>query len=307
MSSSASPKIRVGCSSWLDPEFIKHWYPKDVRADDRLEWYSESFDYVEVNSSFYAIPERKTVARWAEQTPEDFVFDAKLHKALSRHNALVETLPPACRPKGQDKKGPVKLDRELERDLALWTKEQFSPLVEAGKFGAFLLQLSPSFTPRHRLTELEGLLGDLDPLPVAVELRNKEWFGEELRQHTIDFMADFKVTLVGVDAPDIEDQTAMPAVDYVTNPALGYIRLHGRNKIGFVEGKTVAERFSWQYGEKELESIAGRVERLARQVKEVRVAANNNDKDFAPKAAAKLRELLGLPHRKPRRTTLPGF
>ncbi len=299
--------IRIGCSSWLDPEFIKHWYPKDVRADERLSWYAENFDYVEVNSSFYAVPDKKTVARWVNQTPGDFLFDAKLHNALSRHNALVETLPPACRPNGQDRKGPVKLDRELERDLAQWTREQFTPLIDAGKFGAFLLQLAPSFTPRHRLTELEGLLGDLDPLPVAVELRNKEWLGNELRQHTIDFMADFKVTLVGVDAPDIDDQTAMPSVDYITNPSLGYIRLHGRNKVGFVEGKTVAERFSWQYSEKELETIAGRVARLAAQVKEVRVAANNNDKDFAPKAAAKLREMLKLPTRKPRRTTLPGF
>ena len=99
----------------------------------------------------------------------------------------------------------------------------------------------------------------------------------------------------------------MPALDYVTSPALAYLRLHGRNKVGYIEGKTVSERFSWEYTEQELDGIASRVKRLAGQVKEVRVAANNNDQDFAPRAAAALRKLLGLPERKPRRTTLPGF
>ncbi|SDU13966.1 Uncharacterized conserved protein YecE, DUF72 family [Verrucomicrobium sp. GAS474] len=297
--------IRVGCSSWLDPEFIKHWYPKEVRAEERLRWYSENFDYVEVNSSFYAVPERRNVAKWVEQTPDDFLFDAKLHKALSRHNALVETLPPSIRPKGHGLKSPVRIDRELERDLVLWTKEQFAPVIEAGKFGAFLLQLAPSFVPnRHRLTELEGLLEDLSPLPLAVELRNKGWLEGETAQHTIDFLSDYRATLVGVDTPDIEDAIAMPALDYVTNPDLAYLRLHGRNATGFVQGRTVAERFSWQYGEDELRGIVQRVEKLKGNARQVRVAANNNDKDYAPKAAKELRRMLGLPERKPRPTRL---
>jgi len=299
--------IRVGCSSWLDPEFIKHWYPAEVRPEERLAWYAENFDYVEVNSSFYAVPERKNVARWAEETPSDFLFDAKLHRALSRHHAAVEALPRELRPRGtlSTPKAPVRLDRELERDLALWTKEQFAPLVEAGKFGTFLLQLAPTFVPaRHRLTELEGLLDDLAPLPVAVELRNKAWLDGETFQHTVGFLSDHRATLVGVDAPEIDDAIAMPAVDVVTNPDLAYIRLHGRNATGFVQGRTVAERFSWQYGPEEIDGIAGRVEKLVGKVREIRVAANNNDKDFAPKAARELRRKLKLPERTPRKRTL---
>ena len=297
--------IRIGCSSWLEPEFIKHWYPRDVRPADRLAWYAENFDYVEVNSSFYAVPERESVARWVTGTPDDFVFDAKLHRALSRHQTLVETLPPPLRTKGANSKTSVRIDRELERDLVSWTKMQFAPLFEAGKFGAFLLQLSPSFVPnRHRLSELERLLDDLAPLPIAVELRNKGWLEGDTCQHTVDFLADHGATLVGVDAPDIEEAIAMPALDFVTNPSLAYLRLHGRNGAGFVNGKSVSERFSWQYGEKELEGIAARIRKLKEKAKQVRVAANNNDKDFAPKAAKELRRILDLPERKPRKTTL---
>jgi hypothetical protein len=49
-------RIRVGTASWTDPGFIADWYPKRLRAGDRLSWYAEHFKLVEVNSSFYAVP-----------------------------------------------------------------------------------------------------------------------------------------------------------------------------------------------------------------------------------------------------------
>ena len=49
-------KIRVGTSSWADPGFVKEWYPPKMAARERLPWYAERFDYVELNSSFYAVP-----------------------------------------------------------------------------------------------------------------------------------------------------------------------------------------------------------------------------------------------------------
>ena len=67
-------KILIGTSSWADPGFVEEWYPKGLPARDRLHWYSERFPVVEVNSSFYAVPERTTVGRWVGQTPDHFVF-----------------------------------------------------------------------------------------------------------------------------------------------------------------------------------------------------------------------------------------
>ena len=61
--------ILVGTSSWADPGFVKEWYPPGMPARDRLAWYAERFEAVEVNSSFYAVPERSTVRRWAKVTP----------------------------------------------------------------------------------------------------------------------------------------------------------------------------------------------------------------------------------------------
>ena len=50
-------RILIGTSSWADPGFVDEWYPPGMAARDRLAWYADRFEYVEVNSSFYAIPE----------------------------------------------------------------------------------------------------------------------------------------------------------------------------------------------------------------------------------------------------------
>ena len=58
--------IVVGTSSWSDPGFVEHWYPKGLPAKERLAFYAERFDAVELNSSFYAIPAISTVEGWAK-------------------------------------------------------------------------------------------------------------------------------------------------------------------------------------------------------------------------------------------------
>src|SRR6476620_10827625 len=108
-------RILVGTSSWAVPGFVEDWYPRGMAARDRLAWYAQRFEYVEVNSSFYAIPAEKTVARWAEITPAPFVFDVKLHRLLSRHSAGPESLPPDLRADAEvGERGRVVLTRELE-------------------------------------------------------------------------------------------------------------------------------------------------------------------------------------------------
>src|SRR5690349_17693528 len=166
--------IIVGTSSWADPGFVEEWYPPGMAAKDRLGWYAERFDAVEVNSSFYAIPEQGTVARWAEVTPDGFVFDYKLHKALSRHSAEIQSLPPDLRDGVETSpRGRVRLTRELEDALLDRTCEAVAPLEQAGKLGAFLLQLTPAFSPRkHELDELAPIVERLTPRPVAIEFRH---------------------------------------------------------------------------------------------------------------------------------------
>src|ERR687884_1641107 len=108
-------RVRVGTSSWADPGFVEEWYPPDLPARDRLAYYAERFEAVEVNSTFYAVPAQSTVARWARETPEGFTFDVKLHRLLSRHSAGCSSLPKDLRKRvNTTPRGRVKLTRKLE-------------------------------------------------------------------------------------------------------------------------------------------------------------------------------------------------
>jgi uncharacterized protein YecE (DUF72 family) len=289
-------RIIVGTSSWADPGFVKEWYPPKMAARDRLPWYAERFEAVELNSSFYAIPDRNTVHKWVEDTPERFVFDVKVHRALSRHAAPLDSLPEDLRDGVETTgRGRVRLTAELETALGKRLVEETAPLAEAGKLGAYLLQLTPAFGPgRHELEELDRVLAALAPHRVAIELRHRGWVREKRRERTLGWFADRGVAFVCVDAPPGDEIPIMPSeLDAVTRDDLAYLRLHGRNTEGYLRGRSVAERFAWRYDDHELEEIADRVHGIAEQAGEVHVAFNNNRGDDAPTAAQRFRALLG--------------
>lgn len=288
-------RILVGTSSWADPGFVAEWYPRGMAARDRLAWYAERFAGVEVNSTFYALPDLGTVERWAQVTPPGFTFDVKLHRALSRHAAPLESLPPDLRDGAMVRgRGRVVLDDRLEHALARRTLETVAPLREAGKLGAFLLQMTPGFAPGdHELSELEPLLAALAPVPVAIELRHRAWVAGERVEETVDFYEEAGAAFVCVDAPPGDAVTIMPPVDAVTRDDLAYLRLHGRNTEGYLTGKTVAERFAWHYSDEELEGVAKRVRELGTRATDIRIMFNNNRGSDAPAAARRMREILG--------------
>ena len=82
----ASQGIFVGTASWSDPGFVERWFPKGLAAANRLSWYAQHFEMVEVNSTFYSFPDPRMTERWCRCTPDQFVFHVKLHRLLSRHS-----------------------------------------------------------------------------------------------------------------------------------------------------------------------------------------------------------------------------
>ena len=288
-------RIVVGTSSWADPGFIEEWYPPGLPAGERLSWYAERFEAVEVNATWYALPTERTTAQWDEQTPDGFTFDVKLHRLLSRHAGRVDSLPPDLREEAEfASRGRVRLTPRLEAALIERTLEGIAPLARTGKLGAFLLQLSPSFEPRkHVLSELDELVDRLAPHPVAVEFRHRAWLRGDQLERTLGHLDAIGAVFVCVDAPRGRQVTLLPPVDAVTNRRLAYFRAHGRNTEGWAKGKTVADRFGWEYSDAELEEIRGRVQALAQEVPAVRLMFNNNRGADAPRAAERFRELTG--------------
>jgi uncharacterized protein YecE (DUF72 family) len=288
-------RIVVGTSSWADPGFVEEWYPPDLAARERLRWYAERFDAVEVNSTFYAVPSPRTVGRWAQETPDGFTFDVKLHRLLSRHAADLKSLPPELRDDATaNARGRVELTPELEAALADRIVDSVEPL--GGKLATFLLQLSPAFEPRrNELDELAPLVARLNATaPVAVELRNRFWLTESRAEETLRWFEDHGAAFVCVDMPEGSNApTLMPNLDAATRRDVAYLRAHGRNLQGYLRGRSVAERFAHRYEDQELEEIGERAGRLAEEVPSVRLMFNNNRGSDAPVAAQRMRELLG--------------
>jgi uncharacterized protein YecE (DUF72 family) len=289
-------KILVGTASWSDPGFVERWYPKKMPAGDRLGWYAQHFELVEVNSTFYSVPEPRMVERWCAATPDDFTFDVKLHQLFSFHSTPAKLLPPDLQRRAEtDAKGKVKPTPDLEEALIKSFLRSTSVLRDAGKLGVLLLQLSPAFSPRkHQLAELEPLIGMLSDYELAIEFRNRNWaIGDQL-QSTINFARRHRVIFVNVDTPASDHFTVMPSdVEEVTNPKAAYLRLHGRNAKAYITGKTVAARFDYDYNDNEIAEVAKRSKKLAEETRELHVIFNNNNLDYAPHAALRLRKALG--------------
>jgi uncharacterized protein YecE (DUF72 family) len=275
-SSPSAPKISVGIGSWTDAEYKGLLYPKGLPDDERLKTYASWFSHVEVNATSYAPPGRAKVENWLKQTPAGFTFDIKLHQDF------------ALGPEAAVRRG---LGDRFLGDLKV--------MIEAGKFGAFLLLLPSTFTPKgNRLEAFDSVVEKFAPHPIAVEVRHRAWLEGEQRAATLEYFRTRKLTLVSVDMPRIDSPKIMPAVDEITNPALAYLRLHGRNP-DWLKLKTQGERHAYEYRDEELSEIAERVRALAKQAEQVRVVANNHASDFAPKTALALQRWLGLERKAP--------
>ncbi len=264
--------IHIGCGSWADAEYVGLLYPKGSPANARLHLYAQWFDRIELNNTYHSTPTTKAVAGWAAETPAGFIFDFKLHKSFSQNPARAAA------------------SDEIDRIRAA-----SQPLLEVKKLGAFLLTLPPSFGPeRHRLDELDALIGKLPPRPLAVELRHRGWIEGESRVTTMNYFRLHKLVWVAVDVPQLDSSSLLPWIDEVTNPQLAYVRLHGRNP-DYLKANDAAGKHHYDYSPHELKEIVKRIETLAAQAKDVHVGVNNHAENFAPKAALALRRLLGQP------------
>ena len=236
------------------------------------------------------------VERWCAVTPDDFTFDVKLHQLFSFHSTPAKLLPPNLQSRAEmDAKGKVKSTPEMQEALLKTFLRGTDIFRAAGKLGVLLLQLSPAFSPRkHELSDLRPLIEMLNGYELAIEFRNRNWAIDDQLASTIDFVRKHGAIFVNVDTPASDHFTVMPSdLEEVTNPNVAYLRLHGRNAKAYITGKTVAARFDYDYSDKEIAEVAQRSGKLAKQTREVHAIFNNNNLDYAPRAAIRLRKALG--------------
>jgi uncharacterized protein YecE (DUF72 family) len=273
-------EIRVGTCSWADQSLVKHWYPRGVSSSEaRLRHYAEHFDTVEIDSTFYRLPEEENAVKWAERTPEGFLFHVKAFGLMTRHPVRLEQLPPDLREEAPtDDRGRVdRPPRDFRAEVFRRFLAALEPLGAAGKLGGVLLQF-PSYVVFREpsFDYLRWACEQLAGHDVLVEFRHRSWLEDENRDATLGLLEELGATHVIVDAPKTEARNLVPTVLALTSPVL-YVRLHGRNaRTWNIRGKSAAERFDYLYTEEELAEWAETLRELAKEARQAFAFFNNN-------------------------------
>ncbi len=285
---SGAVEFRIGTASWTDPTLVNSdlFYPPSVRsAEERLRFYAEQFNTVEVDSTYYALPAERNAKLWAERTAAGFVFNIKPFALMTQHPAEISRLPKQLRGMlTADEQGNGQLTRPSKEvvDMAFqmfWSA--MAPLREAGKLGMVAFQFPPYFISKPaNLDYLARLPERLPGGSIAIEFRHPSWVRDETRRsETMKFLRSHGLYYTSIDAP--EDNSIAPSFIEATGDQI-YARFHGKNRENwFKRNITAAERFKYLYSERELQSLAKGFGNLEQQgVKRAYAIFNNCYQNF---------------------------
>jgi uncharacterized protein YecE (DUF72 family) len=253
-------KFYIGCSGWSYSAWKGPFYPPNLESSEWLRYYSQIFDYVEVDSSFYRIPNQFMVKNWFKKTPDNFRFTAKFPKVITHDKHLVD------------------IDKEVEVFL-----NNIEPLHE--KTLALLIQLPPSMEIMPGLEGLRQLVPLLDKrFRYAVEVRHQSWF----QDLAYNFFADNNICMVWSQLAGIRTPPIL-TTDFL------YIRFIGDRSIdekdfGKIQKDRISEMGKWARRVKRVEKERGKEE----EIRLAMIAANNHYAGFGPGTVNIFRKMVGL-------------
>ena len=246
--------ILLGTCGWSYAEWEGIFYPE---KSAKLSQYCKVFPTAEIDSTFYALPGEGIVQGWVRYSPPGFSFSAKLPQTITHKKRL-------------------DLNRGIEEDLNQFLKVM-SPVIDAGKLAAILVQLPPSL--RFNVGKLESFLSILpEKLSFAVEFRHDTW----LKNETVQLLEKYKVAFTIVDEP------LLPPDVHVTSD-IAYIRWHGQGSQPW---------FNYKYSAEQLTAWVPKVKEAANKAKKVVGYFNNHFHGYAPENALQAMQILGIvtPH-----------
>lgn len=253
-------RVLVGTSGYSFPDWVGPFYPPGMRSGQFLSFYADFFPTVEVNSTYYRIPEPRMLEQMERKTPDGFRFIVKLNQAMTHEGA---TEPP------------------LYEDF----RAVLEPLKAAGKFEGLLAQFPWAF--RHSSKSLdhlsllrERLPGD----PLWVEFRHDSWARDEVPEALTRRGLGYCV----VDEPALHG--LMPPVTWVTSED-AYVRLHGRNAKTWW-GRSGGDRYDYDYSREELTQWVRQVQELSEKARRTYLFFNNCHAGQAARNAKLMQELL---------------
>lgn len=252
--------ILIGTQGWNYAAWVGPFYPPGTRASEFLPTYARAFRGVEVDSTFYAVPDVRAVRAWRERTPADFTFALKMPKEVTHELRLRDA-------------------DDLVRDFLDRAREL------GQKLGPILLQLGPDFAP-DELPALEQFLPSLPrDLRFALELRQSRWMRSDVLPDLLELLASHGIALALSDGRWIRRETMLELAERATAGFL-YVRWMGPDRE-----ITDYSRVQFDRSE-EIRAWAEVLERVA-HTKEIFGFFNNHFAGHSPDSAREMQALLG--------------
>jgi uncharacterized protein YecE (DUF72 family) len=252
--------ILIGTQGWNYAAWVGPFYPPGTRASEYLPAYARAFRGVEVDSSFYAIPDARTVRGWAERTPAEFTFALKMPKEVTHERRLCDA-------------------DDLVREFL-----DHARLLQS-KLGPILLQMGPDFAP-DELPALAQFVPTLpDDLRFAVELRRKEWMGSDVLPHLLELLARHGIALALNDGKWIPRETMLELAEQPTADFL-YVRWLGPDR-------DITDYSRVQFDRSEEIGAWAQVLKNVANTKEIFGFFNNHFAGHSPASARAMQRLLG--------------
>ena len=189
-------KTYIGCSGYHYSDWKEKFYPKDLQKKEWLGYYAKHFDTVEINNTFYKMPEEKKLKKWKENTPENFKLTIKANRYFTHQKKL-------------------KADGAFKDRL-----ETFVDLAEVlgEKLGCILWQLPGNLHKDvSKLKDLGKLLKNNSRN--VLEFRHKSWFDDEV----FEVLAEQDISYCMISAPGDLPEKARATTE------TAYLRFHGKN------------------------------------------------------------------------------
>ena len=272
-----SARLYIGTSGWSrypqgEGTWTGYFYPRG--KIDELGYYSQFFNTVEINSSFYRPPNPGYVSSWARRVPEGFLFTAKLWQKFTHPKMFKQAT-------GRDA-------TISQGDVALF-KSSLEPLVRYGKLGALLAQFPPSFrNDGYGQQILMAVVKTFGQYRLAVELRHRSWSDDP---NTAKLLMESNVAWVQIDEPKFKSSVAQ---ELPLTSDMAYFRFHGRNAETWWQGNSET-RYRYLYSATEIDELSQRVKMASQQTRLTFAFFNNHWQGYAPRNATQMMRALELP------------
>ena len=255
-----SVSILIGTQGWNYAAWVGPFYPPGTRASEFLPMYGGMFGAVEVDSTFYAVPDARAVRGWAERTPPDFTFTLKMPKVVTHELRL--------------------------RDADDLVREFLDRAQELGpKLGPILLQMGPDFGPEE-LPALEQFVPRLPrDLHFAIELRESRWMRSKVLSSVLELLTAHGIALALSDARWIKRETMIELAQRPTADFL-YVRWMGPDR-------EITDYSHLQFDRSEEIRTWSEVLQQAAHTKEIYGFFNNHFAGHSPANAREMQRLLG--------------